>query len=107
MIALRKQRVQSTLPNHIILMILFLLAFLPVLSLLMNSFKSTAEIGSNPLGIPQTWRFENYTEAWEGGRYGTILRNSIIITSTTILGTLALAGPAAYALARLHLRGDG
>lgn len=103
---LKKQREQSTIPNHFVLILLGLVAFLPILSLLMNAFKSTAELGINPLGIPQTWRFENFTEAWEGGRYATILRNSIVITSSTILGTLAIAGPAAYALARLKLRGS-
>jgi raffinose/stachyose/melibiose transport system permease protein len=103
---IKKQREQSTVPNHIILTILALIAFLPILSLVMNSFKSTAEVGSNPLGVPQVWRVENYAEAWEGGRYGTILKNSVIITSATILATLALAGPAAYALARLKLRGS-
>jgi len=100
------QRSQSTIPNHVVLMILLFVALLPVLSLLMNSFKSTAELGSNPLGIPQTWRIENYTEAWAGGRYATIIPNSVIITAMTIVGTLALAGPAAYGLARLKLRGS-
>lgn len=102
---LTSRREQSTLPNHIILMILALISVLPILTLFMNSFKTTAELGGNPLGIPEQWHVENYAVAWEVGRYGTILRNSIIITGGTILGTLTLAGLGAYALARLKLRG--
>jgi raffinose/stachyose/melibiose transport system permease protein len=103
---LKARREQSTLPNYIILTILALVALLPILTLFMNSFKTTVELGSNPLGIPQVWHFENYAEAWAVGRYGTILRNSLIITGGTIIGTLTLAGLGAYALARLKLRGS-
>jgi len=102
---LKARREQSILPNYIILTILALASLLPILTLFMNSFKTTVELGSNPLGIPQIWHFENYAEAWEVGRYGTILRNSLIITGGTIIGTLTLAGLGAYALARLKLRG--
>lgn len=98
-------RKQSTLPNHIILMVLAFIALMPILTLFMNAFKTTAEIGINPLGIPQEWHVANFTEAWEVGRYSTILKNSIIITGGTIIGTLTLAGLGAYALARLKLRG--
>ncbi len=103
---LKAGREQSVLPNYIVLTILALLSLLPILTLFMNSFKTTAEIGGNPLGIPEVWHFENYAEAWEVGRYGTILRNSLIITGGTIIGTLTLAGLGAYALARLKLRGS-
>ena len=103
---LKSGREQSTIPNHIVLTILALVAFLPILTLFFNSFKTTPEIGSNPLGIPQVWHVENYIEAWQVGNYGTILRNSIIITGGTIMGVLVLAGLGAFALARLKLRGS-
>ena len=86
-------------------MTLAFIAFMPIAILFMNAFKTTAEIGRNPLGMPGEWHYENFTEAWEVGRYGTILRNSVVITGGTIVGTLILAGSGAYALARLKLRG--
>ncbi|MBZ0299879.1 MAG: carbohydrate ABC transporter permease, partial [Anaerolineae bacterium] len=104
--ALKSGREQSIIPNYIVLTILALIAFLPILSLFMNSFKTSPELGKNPLGVPEIWHVENYAEAWQVGRYGTILRNSVIITGGTIVGTLTLAGLAAYALARLKLRGS-
>lgn len=103
---LKSGREQSTIPNHVILTILAFIAFLPVASLFMNSFKTNAELGQNPLGIPEIWHFENYTQAWELADYGTIMRNSVIITGGTIVGTLFIAGLGAYALARLKLRGS-
>ncbi len=102
---LKSGREHSTMPNHVILMTLAFIAFMPIAILFMNAFKTTAEIGRNPLGVPSVWHIENFSEAWEVGRYGTILRNSVIITGGTIVGTLMLAGSGAYALARLKLRG--
>ncbi len=102
---LKSGREHSTIPNHVILMTLAFIAFMPIAILFMNAFKTTAEIGRNPLGMPSEWHYENFTEAWEVGRYGTILRNSVVITGGTIVGTLILAGSGAYALARLKLRG--
>jgi raffinose/stachyose/melibiose transport system permease protein len=102
---LRQQRAQSTIPNYIILVLLTLFALTPLVILLMNSVKSTPEIGRNPLGLPQHVILENYREAWTVGNYARTIRNSLVLTSGTIVGTLTLAGLAAYALARLKLRG--
>jgi len=102
---IRAKRVQSTLPNYTILTLLTLFALVPIVILLMNSVKSTPEIGRNPLGFPDKIILENYSEAWEVGEYARTIRNSLILTGGTILGTLTLAGLAAYALARLKLRG--
>lgn len=102
---LKSGREHSTIPNHLILMTLAFIAFMPIAILFMNAFKTTAEIGRNPLGPPAEWHVENFSEAWETGRYGTILKNSVVITGGTIVGTLILAGSGAYALARLKLRG--
>jgi raffinose/stachyose/melibiose transport system permease protein len=102
---LRQRRAQSTLPNYIILVLLTLFALIPIGILLMNSVKSTPEISRNPLGFPQKVILENYSEAWTVGEYARTIRNSLVLTSGTILGTLTLAGLAAYALARLKLRG--
>jgi len=102
---LRQKRAQSTLPNYIILVLLTLFALIPIVILLMNSVKSTPEISRNPLGFPQKVILGNYSEAWTVGEYARTIRNSLVLTSGTILGTLTLAGLAAYALARLKLRG--
>jgi raffinose/stachyose/melibiose transport system permease protein len=102
---LRQKRAQSTIPNYIILLLLTFFALVPIVILLMNSVKSTPEIGRNPLGLPQHVILGNYSEAWTVGNYARTIRNSLVLTGGTILGTLTLAGMAAYALARLKLRG--
>ncbi len=105
MIALRSRRAASTLPNYFILVILLAFTLLPLLVLVMNSVKSTAQIASDPFGLPVEILWSNYSDAWEQGSYATTMGNSAILTSLTILFTLTFAGMAAFALARLNLRG--
>lgn len=103
---MRSRRTASTAPNYIILSLFAVFALFPVLILIINSVKTTSEIGRNPFGLPMEVRLQNYTDAWQQGNFANTLRNSTILTAGTIVGTLALAGLAAFALARLKLRGS-
>ena len=98
------QRAQSTLPNYIILILLALFTALPLALLVSNSLKSTAEIASSPFSLPKEILWENYSEAFDKGKYGLTIRNSAILTISTIACSLTVAGLAAYALARLKLK---
>lgn len=98
------QRTQSTLPNYIILILLALFTALPLALLVSNSLKSTAEIASSPFSLPKEILWENYGEAFDKGKYGLTIRNSAILTISTITCSLTVAGLAAYALARLKLK---
>ncbi len=103
---IRSQRTQSTFINHFVLSMLAVFALFPLVILAINSVKTTAEIGRNPYGLPLEPRFQNYVDAWEQGKFATTLGNTIILTAGTITGVLLLASPAAFALARLKLRGS-
>ena len=100
----RSQRTQSTLPNYIILILLALFTALPLALLVSNSLKSTAEIASSPFSLPKEILWRNYGEAFDKGKYGLTIRNSAILTLSTIACSLTVAGLAAYALARLKLK---
>ena len=102
---LAHNRPLAMLPSYLILILLAIFSLGPIFVLMMNSVKSTAEIGRNPIGIPENVLLENFSEAWREGNYATTIRNSAILTTGTIVSTLTLAGFAAYALARLKLKG--
>ena len=95
----------STLPNYVVLIVLVIFALVPLYQLGVNSFKTRAQIGLDPFGLPEEWLVSNFTEAWERGKYATTMPNSIILTAFTILFVLIFAGMAGFALARLRLRG--
>lgn len=103
-----RDKVLKNIPKFITYSALILMAFFafyPIFLLFMNSLKDTSLIGSNPFSIPSDFTFENYPKAWKAGKYSVTLKNSIILTFGTIFVSLIVSGLAAFALARLKIKG--
>ena len=86
-----------------ILLIVFAVAIIyPLAWMLLNGFKSNAELFGDAWGLPTTWRWENFAKAWNLGvvRY---LLNSVIVTGASVVLTVLLSSMAAYALTRLRI----
>jgi raffinose/stachyose/melibiose transport system permease protein len=101
----RQRREPSKIPYYVILVLLALFALGPLVILVFNSLKSSAEIGRNPLGLPLSPVFENFPVAWTQGDFSTTMVNSTILTLGTVVGVCFIAGTSAYAMARLDLPG--
>lgn len=90
-----------------VLMYVALAAFLlflgfPLLWLLSASFKSTGELNSLAVNLlPAEWDFSNYTTALERQNLITAAGNSLLVSVATMVITVLLSMPMAYALARL------
>jgi raffinose/stachyose/melibiose transport system permease protein len=102
-----RRREASLAPNYIILILLMAFAVGPLVVLAFNSLKTTAEIGRNSLGPPESLVWENFPKAWDVGNFSTTTRNSGILVTATVVGVLFLGGMAAYSLAKLDLPGAG
>lgn len=72
----------------------------PLLFVLLSSFKGNIEIFNEPFALPTVWKFDNYFLAWNQAGLGVALSNSIINTVAAEILVLVLALPSAYALAR-------
>jgi raffinose/stachyose/melibiose transport system permease protein len=101
----RQRREPSKIPYYVILVLLALIALGPLVIVVFNSLKSSAEIGRNPLGLPLSPVFENFPAAWTQGDFSTTMVNSTILTVGTVVGVCIIAGTSAYAMARLDLPG--
>jgi raffinose/stachyose/melibiose transport system permease protein len=101
----RPRREPSKIPYYVILVLLALIALGPLVVVVFNSLKSSAEIGRNPLGVPLNPVFQNFPDAWSQGNFSTTLVNSSILTLGTVAGVCVIAGTSAYAMARLDLPG--
>ncbi len=101
----RSGRTETTALNHIILFLLAVFALGPVIILFLNSVKTTEQIANNPFSIPAEPRFENFSEAFEKGNYANTVKNSVILTAGTVVGTLIVGGLGGYALAHLNIKG--
>ncbi len=92
-----------------ILISIFLVAFAitavyPIVWMTLNSFKSAREVIANPLGLPETFNFDNYTGAVESFDFFRYMINSGIYTIGTILLVILISAPFAYATSRLPFK---
>jgi multiple sugar transport system permease protein len=87
---------------------LLLLAVFPFAVMLATAFKPTDEVlAYPPRWLPQHIAWSNLYDMWVAADFGTALMNSIAISLLATALALAVSVPAAYAMARLDLRGKG
>lgn len=81
----------------------------PFYFLLISSFKTTGEVFTSPLGLPQSLSegLQNFRMALEQAELIQALLNSVLITAGAEVVTLALAIPAAFGIARSRSRAAG
>jgi multiple sugar transport system permease protein len=92
---------------YIILAVVLIVYMSPILWLFSQSIKREVDIFSiPPVWIPSQPTFQNYAELFNFFGFGTALANTITVTGTTLIITLALAIPAAYGLSRYKFPGS-
>lgn len=95
-----KREQRSLIVIEIFMILLALLWFIPVYYLIVTTFKTPQDATNHPLGLPQTWVFENYISAWTNMQYPRALRNTVFITACSVFLVVMFGGMAGYALAR-------
>ncbi|UTR09869.1 carbohydrate ABC transporter permease [Evansella sp. LMS18] len=78
----------------------------PIIWMIIGSFKSNAEIYANPWGLPASFNFQNFIDAWNNYNIDLGVFNSLFVTVVGALLTLILAVPTSYALERLTFKGS-
>ena len=81
-----------------------LMTVLPILWLILNSFKSTPEYRVNMVGLPKTWVTANYPGAWQIGEFGKLIGNSVLYTATASAGIIFFSVLAGFAFAKIRSR---
>ncbi|HAG54661.1 MAG TPA: ABC transporter permease, partial [Actinobacteria bacterium] len=56
------------------------LILIPVLVVVLGSFKGDLELMTKPLALPERWSFDNYRNLLEGGQIANNFKNSTIVT---------------------------
>jgi ABC-type glycerol-3-phosphate transport system permease component len=88
------------------LVIACVVMLLPLLSILMTSLKTEAEVSSgNPLSPPHNWlNLHNYVVAFNSGKMLLAYANTTFILAFSITGTVIIGSMAAYAIDRFRFR---
>jgi raffinose/stachyose/melibiose transport system permease protein len=74
----------------------------PLLWMVLNGFKTNAELFSDPFALPVDWSFDNYRKAWNRG-VGDYLTTSVLVTATSTVATVFVSAWAAYGLTRVDI----
>ena len=89
------------------LLLYLVVSLYPLLYLLFISLKNNSEIFlTNPLGFPNPMRFSNYLHAVQSFNIPLYFRNSLIVTTISIMVLLVFSLTFSYAAARLVWRGS-
>lgn len=75
-----------------------LIQIMPIVVVVVNSFRGNDEISKLMLGFPTKFHFENYAVAWTRGGYAYAYASSLIIGFGTAFSVVLLVGLAVYGL---------
>lgn len=94
----------SMVVTYTILIIFALLAILPILWLIMSSFKTSQEYQLDRLGFPKQFFWQNYRDAWVRGHFGTYIINSVVYTAVTVIAVLILGMMSGFAFSKIKMK---
>ncbi|GAA4434079.1 carbohydrate ABC transporter permease [Georgenia halophila] len=97
-------RVVATI-THTVLAIWCILVIAPMLWTVLSSFKSNEEIFGAPFGLPSSWSFDNYVDAWTEASIGDAFLNTVIVVGAALVLVMLLGAMCAYVLGRFQFPG--
>ena len=90
---------------YLIALVVVGIAIVPVLSVVINGFRTTAELNADPTGWPAPWNFENYASVLGSESFWRQVLNSTLAALGTTLGAVLLGVMAAFVIARYEFKG--
>ena len=104
-----KEKVKTTLGSGCIYLFLAfwsLVVIIPMVWVVVTSFKTDQEIFFSPWSLPAKLIFDNFVRAWTKADIGLYFINSLKVILPAIFFTLLFSAMAGYVLARFPFRGN-
>ncbi len=92
---------------YVFLILLSVVYLLPLLWMLLVSFKTNEEIFRSPFGMPEVVQLGNYIFAWTAGRLGIATLNSTIVCVISLLLSILIGAMASFAIGRMKWKLSG
>lgn len=90
---------------ELVMCLITFLAFVPIIVMLMTSFKSNVEIYNDFFALPKTLQWENYKNAFDV--LATNMGGTLTVVAIAVFFTLALAAVGGYVFATMDFPGKG
>ncbi len=87
-------------PKHVLLWIYAIASLSPLVIMVLNSFRTTKQMATDPLGLPDGLNMGSYQKAWVTASFETYFLNSMFVTITSVFIGTAVSLLAAYVFAR-------
>lgn len=84
--------------------VLSLIVIVPFLIVVFNAFKTQPEAINMALSLPDEWHFENFATVWEDGDILHALKNSLILSVSSVAVTVVCSSMCAYVISRNRTR---
>lgn len=90
---------------YLVALIAVTITVAPVVYVVLNGFRTTAQINRDPGGLPDPWVFDKYLGVFANPNFWTQFANSTIVALATTIGVVGLGMLAAFVIARYEFRG--
>ncbi len=99
------ERIAKGFSIHLFLILFTLTCLFPLFWMVRSALMSNATVFTDKSLIPKVINFGNFAEAWVEGNFGIYFFNSLLYTTSVVIGIVLIASLAAYAFSRLHFPG--
>jgi len=96
---------KTFLPRYLLLALFMLVVLIPLSGVVLSAFKTDIEVIRGPFSLPETWRLDNFIQAWQVGRFNIFFKNSAIVAVTVVIMSVFLSILTGYAFGVLPLPG--
>ncbi len=96
-----KKTISHVLGN-LIAIVISTAVIIPLVVLLLNSFKSSGEANRMTLSLPKQWVFENYAVVIEKGKLLSSFLNGLLYAVSSVVLIVILVSAAAFVISRNH-----
>lgn len=90
----------SHIIGNLVAILISLVVLVPLVVLLLNSFKTKADSNRMSLALPKEWVFENYAVVVEQGKLLTAFTNGLIYAVCSVIIIVILVSMAAFVISR-------
>jgi len=96
---------KTLLPRYLLLTLFMLAVLIPLSGVVLSAFKTDIEVIQGPFSLPENWRFDNFIQAWQVGRFNIFFKNSVIVAVAVVIVSVFLSILNGYAFGVLPLPG--
>jgi raffinose/stachyose/melibiose transport system permease protein len=101
----RRRRLPN-IPKYVLMAVILVVFAYPLVWMVFGALKTPETFFSNLWGLPTTWDFQNFVDAWNVGNIGRYLINSAVVSVSSVLLVLILSLPMSFVLARIRFTGS-